>query len=48
MGDEGKAVGTAQAPAALLLFHNVLIRSVITITECAVSRRRRAGSRLAQ
>jgi len=37
MGDEGKAVGSAQAPAALLLFHDVLIRSVITITERAVS-----------
>ena len=37
MGDEGKAVGTAQAPAALLSFHNVTIRSVITITEFRVS-----------
>lgn len=36
-GDEGKAVGTAQAPAALLSFHNVTIRSVITITEFRVS-----------
>jgi hypothetical protein len=33
VGDEGKAVGSAQAPAALLSPHNVTIRSVITITE---------------
>jgi hypothetical protein len=33
VGDEGKAVGIAQAPAALLSPHNVTIRSVITITE---------------
>jgi hypothetical protein len=37
LGDEGKAVGYAQAPAALLPFHNVTSRSVITITEFAVS-----------
>jgi uncharacterized membrane protein YeaQ/YmgE (transglycosylase-associated protein family) len=33
VGDEGKAAGIAQAPAALLSQHNVMIRSVITITE---------------
>ena len=33
VGDEGKAVGIAQAPAALLSPHNVTIRSVIRITE---------------
>jgi hypothetical protein len=38
VGDEGKAVGSAQAPAALLSFHNAMSRSVITITEFAVSR----------
>jgi hypothetical protein len=41
MGDEGKAVDTAQASAALLSFHNAMSRSVITITEFAVSRRQR-------
>jgi hypothetical protein len=38
VGDEGKAVGSAQAPAALLSFHNAMSRSVITITAFAVSR----------
>jgi hypothetical protein len=33
VGDEGKAVGIAQAPAALLSPHNPTIRSVITITQ---------------
>jgi hypothetical protein len=46
VGDEGKAVGIAQAPAALLSPHNVTIRSVITITESRFSSQ--AGSRLAQ
>ena len=41
LGDEGKAVGTAQAPAALLSFHNAMSRSVIAITEFAVSRRQK-------
>jgi hypothetical protein len=41
MGDEGKAVDTVQASAALLSFHNAMSRSVITITEFAVSRRQK-------
>jgi hypothetical protein len=40
-GTKAKPSVAAQAPAALLSFHNAMSRSVITITEFAVSRRQK-------